>query len=156
LTLATQDDAAVAPGSRADTPARTADGRSRPRAICVLLPVWGDEYITKFLEQSLPTLLAPGNVPALAKALPTRFVFLSRARDETTIRDHPAYQRLQQVCDVEILPIDDLITRDNHSTTVTLAYARAVRQVGAAMLDTCFFFLVSEADGSLTAVLARM
>ena len=159
MTLATQDDAAIAQGSRADAPARTADGRPPPKAICVLLPVWGDEYITKILDQSLPTLLAPGNVPALAQALPTRFVFLSRARDLASIRDHPAYERLRQICNVEILPIDDLITRSNHSTTVTLAYARAVRQGGESMLDTCFFFLVSDyimADGSLAAVLRRM
>jgi hypothetical protein len=123
------------------------------------LPVWGDEYITQFLEQSLPTLLAPGNIPALANALPTRFVFLSRTRDETTIRAHPGYRRLRHITDVEILPIDDLITQGNLSTTVTLAYTRAVRQAGEAMLDTCFFFLVSDyimADGSLAAVLARM
>ena len=140
-------------------PDGTTGERPPPQAICVLLPVWGDEYITQFLEQSLPTLLAPGNIPALARALPTRFVFLSRAGDETTIRTHPAYRRLRRVCDIEILPIDDLITQGNHSTTVTLAYARAVRQAGDAMLDTCFFFLVSDyimADGSLAAVLTRM
>jgi hypothetical protein len=159
LTLASHDEATAAPLSRANVPTRSAEGRPRPKAICVLLPVWGDEFINQFLEQSLPTLLAPGNIPALAKTLPTRFVFLTRARDETTIRDHPAYRKLRENCDVGVVPIDDLITQGNHSTTVTLAYARAVRQAGEAMLDTCFFFLVSDyimADGSLAAVLARM
>ncbi len=153
------DEVGLARASNTGAPARTAGERPPPKAICVLLPVWGDAYITQFLEESLPTLLAPGNIPALAKALPTRFVFLSRARDETTIYAHPVYEQLRQFCDVEILPIDDLIMRGNHSTTVTLAYTRAVRQTGEAMLDTCFFFLVSDyimADGSLAAVLARI
>ena len=148
------------PVVHAGSPAGTvADRRQAPKSICILLPVWGDEFINQFLEQSLPTLLAPGNIPALAKTLPTRFVFLTRAGDETTIRAHPAYRRLARVSDVEILPIDDLITQGNHSTTVTLAYTRAMRQTGEAMLDTCFFFLVSDyimADGSLAAVLSRM
>ena len=55
--------------------------------------------------------------------------------------------------------IDDLITGDNYSTTITLAYARAVRAAGDAMLDTCFFFMISDyimADGSLANVLAKM
>jgi hypothetical protein len=133
--------------------------RSAPKSICLLLPIWGEDFIDQFVEHSLPTLLARGNIPALAAALPTRFVFLTRARDEKTIRAHPGCQRLQRVCTVEFLPIDDLITSGNHSTTITLAYARAVRQDGAAMLDTCFFFLVSDcimADGSLSAVLARI
>ena len=63
------------------------------------------------------------------------------------------------LCDVEISVIDDLITGDNYSTTITLAYARAVRAAGDAMLDTCFFFMISDyivADGSLANVLERM
>jgi hypothetical protein len=135
--------------------------RPRPpaRTICVLLPVWGTEFIGQFLDYSLPTLLAPGNIPALAKALATRFVFLTRAADEAKFRAHPAFQHLATVTEVEFSPIDDLITSGNHSTTITLAYARAVRATGSAMRDTCFFFLVSDyimADGSLAAVLRRM
>jgi hypothetical protein len=121
--------------------------------------VWGEEFVGQFLEYSLPTLLAPGNLPALARALPTHFVFLTRARDEAAIRAHPACERLAQISTVEFLPIDDLVTSGNHSTTITLAYARAVRSTGSAMLDTGFFFLVSDyimADGSLEAVWARI
>jgi hypothetical protein len=149
----------IAPASCAEPPAMTGQRRQPPKAICLLVPVWGDDYVDQFLERSLPTLLAPGNIPALAKVLPTRIVFLSRARDATTIRAHRAHRQLHRVCKVEVLPIDDLIMQGNHSTTVTLAYARAVRQTGEAMLDTCFFFIVSDyimADGSLSAVLARM
>lgn len=60
---------------------------------------------------------------------------------------------------MEFSPIDDLIAPGNHSTTITLAFAREVRAAGPEMLDTCFFFLVADyimADGSLAAVLARM
>jgi hypothetical protein len=133
--------------------------RSAAKAIQVLLPVWGAEFVRQFLDHSLPTLLAPGNIPALAEALPTRFVFLTRARDEAAIRTHPAGRHLARVSEVTFSPIDDLIAPGNHSTTITLAFARAVRETGPAMLDTCFFFLVADyimADGSLAAVLARM
>jgi hypothetical protein len=148
---------AIAAAPRAERPTML-DVRP-PESICLLLPIWGEDFIDQFVEHSLPTLLARGNIPALTAALPTRFVFLTRARDEKTIRAHPGCRRLQRVCTVEFLPIDDLITSGNHSTTITLAYARAVRQAGAAMVDTCFFFLVSDcimADGSLSAVLARI
>src|SRR5207244_8323845 len=52
--------------------------RSAAKAIRVLLPVWGDEFIGRFLDHSLPKPLARGNIPALSEALPTRFVFLTR------------------------------------------------------------------------------
>jgi hypothetical protein len=124
----------------------------------VLLPVWGEAFIANFLRESLPTLLAEGNLPALTKTLPTRFVFLTRGRDEETIRAHPAYLHLRAVCEVEFLPIDDLIVSGNHTTTITLAWERAVRREGDAMLDICFVFLVSDyvmANGSL-ATIARI
>src|SRR5580698_6225674 len=79
--------------------------RPAPKAFCVLLPVWGDAFITHFLAESLPTLLAEGNLPALARTLPTRFVFLTREGDENTIRAHRAYHHLRAVCQVEFLSI---------------------------------------------------
>jgi hypothetical protein len=133
--------------------------RPPPKYFCVLLPVWGRSYITQFLERSLPTLAADGNLPALARALPTRFVFLTRKDDKPAIQAHRAYLGLRQICAIDFLLIDDLIMQANHSTTITLAWERAVRREGAAMLDTCFVFLVSDyvmADGSLATIAERM
>jgi hypothetical protein len=128
-------------------------------AVTVLMPVWGYRFVSQFLEFCLPTLLAPGNVPALAAALPTRFVLLTSESDELLICANPAWRRLEQTCTAEIRRIDDLITDGNHTATITLAFARAVRQTGEAMLDTAFIFLVSDylvADGSLRTVLERI
>jgi hypothetical protein len=133
--------------------------RSPPRAVQCLLPVWGHRFVRQFLEIGLPTLLAPGNVPALAASLPTRFVILTRLEDEDFIRRHLAFRRLSEVCETEVRLVDHLVTGSNYSTTITLAYTEAVRAAGADMLDTCFIFLVSDyvmADGSLRSVLARM
>jgi len=133
----------------------------RPPAkwIKVLLPVWSYEFTQQFLNVSLPTLLAPGNLPALAKTLPTEFIFLTGRRDEAMIRESAGYRRLARICPVSFHLIDDLITEGNHSATVTLAFARVVRRAGKAMLDTCFFFLVSDyivADGSLASAIKLM
>jgi hypothetical protein len=133
--------------------------RGPPKWIKVLEPVWGYDFTQQFLDVSLPTLLAPGNLPALAKALPTEFIFLTGRRDEPMIRESAGYRRLSTICPVSFHLIDDIITERNHSTTVTLAFAGAVRRTGKAMLDTCFFFLVSDyiiADGSLAAAIKPM
>jgi len=133
--------------------------RQPPKAVRFLLPVWGSRYIEQFLKLGLPALLAPGNVPAVAAALPSEFVFLTSSRDGELLLAHPAIQFLGRFCKVSIKPIDDLIVGDNHSTTITLAYARAVRELGGDMLDTCFFFLIADyiiADGSLKNVLDRI
>jgi 2-polyprenyl-3-methyl-5-hydroxy-6-metoxy-1,4-benzoquinol methylase len=150
--------AAAVPGaalSRQTSPRR----QSPPKAIHCVLPVWGYRFVRQFLEVGLPTLLAPGNVPALAAALPTRFIILSRLEDEDFIRHHSAFRRLCEVCETEIRLIDHLITGSNYSTTITLGYTEAIRAAGNDMLDTCFYFLVSDyimADGSLASALERM
>src|SRR6516162_5316329 len=129
------------------------------KRITVLEPVWGYEFTQQFLNVSLPTLLATGNLPALAKTLPTEFIFLTGRRDEAMIRESAGYRRLSTICPVSFYLIDDIITEGNHSTTVTLAFAGAVRRTGNAMRDTCFFFLVSDyitADGSLVSAIKPM
>src|SRR5262249_20131427 len=133
--------------------------RSPPTAAKLVLPVWGYRYVRQFLEVSLPTLLAPGNIPALAQALDCEFIILTSVDDQSQIAEHPAFARLSKVCRTSIRLIDHLITDGNHSTTITIAYTEAIRSVGAAMVDTCFFFLVSDyivADGSLANAVARM
>jgi SAM-dependent methyltransferase len=147
--LATQQEPLRAPPRR-HTP---------PKEIRLLLPVWGYRFVRAFLEQGLPTLLAPGNVPALAAALPCRFVIMTSYEDAPYLRVHPAFGRLCETCEVEIKYIDHLITGTNYSTTITLAYTEQVRAAGDAITDTCFFFLVSDyimADGSLANILKRM
>src|ERR1051326_4913362 len=100
----------------------SAPPRTPPREVQFLLPVWGERYIRQFLTWSLPTFLSPGNIPAVARDVPCRFVFLTSAREADFLRDHRQYRRLAAVCEVEMLEIDDLITGDNYSTTITLAY----------------------------------
>lgn len=141
------------------------DGRapasSRPplKRVRCLLPIWGYRYVRQFLETGLPTWLAPGNLPALSANLPTEFVLLVSREDEGTLRAHPRFADLEAVCSVTLHYIDHLITGSNYSTTITLAYLEAVRDLGEDALDTCFFFLVADyivADGSFGNALKRV
>ncbi len=138
---------------------RAASNKRAVKQITLLMPVWGYQFIGRFLEFCLPTLLAPNNIPAVARELPCRFVLLSSVADEPIIRSHPAWQKLERHCACEIRSIDDLITQGNHTATITLAFERALRQSGDAMRDTCFIFLMSDylvADGSLKTVLRKI
>ncbi|SRR5579883_359644 len=121
-------------------------------SICVLLAVWGERYIQDFLSLGLPSLLAPGNLPILANHYPVRFVFLTRTTDIPLFNHHPAVQKLSAYCVIEFIPLDDLITLENYSTTLTLALDRAIKSTGKHMLKTYFLILMADyilADGSL-------
>ena len=139
-----------------DNPEAAASNKRAIKQITLLMPVWGYQFVGRFLEFCLPTLLAPNNIPAIARAKPCRFILLSSVADEPVIRSHPAWRKLERHCACEIQSIDDLITQGNHTATITLAFERALRQSGDAMRDTCFIFLMSDylvADGSLKTVL---
>jgi hypothetical protein len=143
----------------ANAPETKASNARAVKQITLLMPVWGYQFIGRFLEFCLPTLLAPNNIPAIARQLPCRFVLLSSVADEPIIRSHPAWQKLERHCACEIRSIDDLITHGNHTATITLAFERALRQSGDAIRDTCFIFLMSDylvADGSLKTALHKV
>jgi hypothetical protein len=124
----------------------------------LLLPVWGPRHLDRFLTASLPSLLWPGNLPALADTLPCEFVVMTGSDDAETLAAHPNWHRLERICPVRVVVVDDLISDAAYAVTVTLAYAQAIRAVGPAMRDTGFIFLAADflvADGSLATVLAR-
>src|SRR5215475_5553797 len=74
----------------------------RPKAVQILLPVWGHRFVQSLMQFCIPTLLAPGNLPLLAKMLPTRFVVLTRSKDLPLIETHSSWRKLADICDVEI------------------------------------------------------
>jgi hypothetical protein len=138
-----------------------ASDNQRPpvKKICCLLPIWGYAYVKKFLEVALPTWLADGNLPTLSRMAPTEFIFLTSREDEIYIRAHPRFKRLSEICETTVHFVDHLITGNNYSTTITLAYTEAIRATGDDMLNTCFLMLVSDyivADGSFRTVVERI
>ena len=139
---------------------RTASAERPPlKSVRCLLPIWGFAYIKNFLEVALPTWLADGNLPAVSRMVQTEFVFLTSREDELYLRAHPGFKRLSAICETRVHFVDHLITGTNYSTTITLAYAEAIRTTGDDMLDTCFLFLVSDyivANGSFRTVVERV
>ena len=133
-------------------------GERGPQAVRLLLPVWGQRYLRRFFEFSLPTMIAPGNIPALAAALPCTFVFLTSAQDAELIAEHPGYRHLRAICRTEIVPIDDLITGETFDHDHAGLCPRRARG-GPGHAETCFLFLMSDylmANGSFGNVLARI
>lgn len=120
-----------------------------------LTAVWGEDYIRRFASLSLPSFLAPGNLPALAGLTDLEVVIMTRSGDVAYFEGHPSFRLLRQVCAVRFVEIDDLVTTDVYGVTLTLAYARPVIACGPEMLDTFFVFMNADfvlSDGSLRAL----
>jgi hypothetical protein len=106
----------------------------------------------------LPSLLAPGNLPAVAAAIPAMLILATQERDIPAISRHPAWRALAALCEARLESLDSLLS-EARSVVLTLVYARAIRAAGDAARDTGFLLLVADyvfADGALRAVLRRL
>lgn len=135
------------------------DRFNRKQKVRFLTCLWGREHRTRWLALSLPSLMASGNLPALAASTDLDVVVLSDKRSVSLIRGHPAFQRLQKICRVQFLDIEDLIVGTTYGVTLTLAYARGIMSAGKEQTNTAFVFMNSDfivADGSLASLADRI
>jgi hypothetical protein len=69
-------------------------GLERPFYFIVVL--WGERFRNYFLDYCLPSLLAPGNIPALATRQPSKFLIATVADDWAAMKATPIFRLLEQ------------------------------------------------------------
>ncbi|MGQ0812729.1 MAG: hypothetical protein ACT4OO_16095 [Nitrospiraceae bacterium] len=124
-----------------------------------LTVTWGERYIEEFARVSLPSFLASGNLPFLAQSTDLEVLIMTSEKSPRTFRREPAFEALEAICRVRFIFIDDLITTGNYGVTLTLAYARGIRDSGSQQTNTYFVFMNSDfvlADGSLRTLAAKI
>ncbi|MGY3605914.1 MULTISPECIES: hypothetical protein [unclassified Bradyrhizobium] len=124
-----------------------------------LTAIWGARYIEEFASISLPSYLAEGNLPFLASETALEIVILTSTDSRQKFDELPIFRKLSALCPVKYIFIDDLITSGNYGVTLTLAYARGIRDSGEAQTNTTFVFMNSDfvlANGSLRTLVKRL
>jgi hypothetical protein len=103
---------------------------------------WGRDYLDNLLDFAFPAALAPGNIPALAAVFECTAVIVTEEKLFDYVRAHPTTKKLKQICPIELIPLDDLIS-DSWQYGMTVAYAlfRGFQELGDAMTDTYMLFL---------------
>jgi len=124
----------------------------RKKKIKFLTVVWGVSYINQFCSLSLPSFLAPGNIPSLSERADLEVVIMTQRNDFKKFEKHKSFKLLKKICSVRFIAIDDLIVPDMYGVTLTLAYSRPIIKCGREMLNIHFIFMNADfvlADGSL-------
>jgi len=94
--------------------------------------VWGTTYTENFMDINVRSMLAPGNLPALADEGPVVHVIVTDRESERYIRRHPVFNKLRSVVEIEFITIPDgLIKRLNYDPPQGLFYLHY------GMLDHC-------------------
>lgn len=124
-----------------------------------LTVIWGARYIEEFASVSLPSYLAAGNLPFMASETDLEIVVMTSMDSRDRFEERGHLEKLKALGPVRYILIDDLITSGNYGVTLTLAYARGIRDSGSEQTNTHFVFMNSDfvlADGSLKTLVAKL
>jgi hypothetical protein len=80
-----------------------------PDSFHAVVVVWGEEYISRFLDVTLPCLMAQGNVPALHAAAPFTFhLYAFTDEVEMIFSVHPLWQAFAAKFKINHVPLEKL------------------------------------------------
>lgn len=124
---------------------------------CIDVPfiVWGSTYVGPFLQLTLPSLLADGNIPALAKISDLRFNIFTTSEDSAVIQNHPSIHRLMSYGPVVVKDIGSIqkFRRMSHYDLQTHLFGNALAD--AEKIQAGLLFLAPDvivANGSLSSI----
>lgn len=126
----------------------------------IIIPVWGAKYIARMDAACLPALLAPGNLPHLAKHFDCELVVVTQAEFFETVRTLPGVQAAARYASLKLVAMDDVLSHPSYyGYTITHALYRGFTDLGDAAKDMWCLFLNADfilADGSYRALTERM
>ena len=112
-----------------DLPARTLPERShtilRERPIYFIVALWGATFRELFLKLLLPSLLAPGNIPALVNKSRARFLIATTRSDWTANEDAPLMALLRSHVEVVLIEIPEVAPGEDKYLIMTRAHKLA-------------------------------
>lgn len=85
--------------------------------------VWGDDYIDNFMQYTVRTLLAPGNLPSLADAK-TYFSIITTTAGAERIRQSAVYELLKEHTSIVFFRFSETLTQPFHSSRPTADFYR--------------------------------
>ncbi len=113
---------------------------------------WGQRYLDRLLDFTLSSILAPGNLPALARAFDCAVVVVTEENRFDYVRDHRIARQVGAVCPLRLVALDDLVAEPwQYGLTVAYSLFRGFADLGSTMTDTYVLFLNADfivADGS--------
>jgi hypothetical protein len=128
-------------------------------SVKILVAVWGAPYIERLERFGLSSMLADGNLPALARTADVEFVFLTAGTDIPRLEASPMLAEIRRHASIRCAAIDDLIVPGLYALTLTLAFTRGINLYGAAMTETYFVFWNADfvmSDGTLRTIGERI
>src|SRR5690242_473768 len=108
--------------------------------IHIIIPVWGAAYTRCFVDISLASLLAPGNLPALDRAAGHLIHIFTTASDRDVIEGSSTWRRAQALldCRIDVMRADLMKSGQPH-LTMSNCHREAIALAGERAAATMFY-----------------
>ncbi len=120
--------------------------------IRIITMVWGESYLADLVTMSLPSILAPGNLPSLVNDFDCEVVIVTEACFFPVLEANPVYQKIFSYCPARLVMCDDLVvSRRMYGHSLTHALHRGFEDLGEEMTEYYLAFFNADfilADGS--------
>jgi len=131
--------------------------RQVPEQYVFITPVWGEQYVERYVKVSLRTQLSEGNLGAVPPGKGLYLIYTFRENVRAIVRS-AAYRQLKSMMPVSIRSLDDLprFGEDYPHDLQTAAYIRGIK--AGAGRETAFVFLTPDillGDGAVQTLIQR-
>jgi hypothetical protein len=75
------------------------------RPFYFIVVLWGERFRDYFLEYCVPSMLSPGNLPALSTRQPSKFLIATTVADWTALQSSPIFASMQRYVGAEMIEI---------------------------------------------------
>jgi hypothetical protein len=115
-----------------------------PGVLRISLPVWGADYVDAVTSGLLRTLLAPGNLPALARRRAVRIEITTSAADRARLEESPSVAAIRRHAEVAYFILPDAVLQrpapaDVTYWTMSVAHHASVERARRTGGDVSFF-----------------
>lgn len=124
----------------------------------LIVTAWGERYLDDLMRYTVPSILAPGNLPALAEEFACEIVLVTETHLFDRVKNDPSYPELCRYATVILKPVDDLIS-PWYGISLTYAYTRGYVDLGEEITDSFLLFLNADfimADGCYRSLIPHM
>lgn len=122
--------------------ASVAQATSPPKQVRLVTYAWGHHHVDDLLNYTLASVLAPGNLPALARVFECAVTVVTEEAFFDDIRNGSIGRALADICFLRLVSLDDLISEPwQYGMTISHSIFRGFEDLGPAMTDTFLLFL---------------
>ena len=128
----------------------------------MVTPIWGTDYIERWLTLGFASMLSGGNIPYLNEHCDFELAIVTKAADAAIMQSNPRFNDIMSGIRLRFILMDEFFPRAGkigYGVPLTLAHAKGILDLGEAAVGTYVMLMNADcvlASGSFRSIVARI